>query len=184
MSIVIPSVPQLRKIFPKAKQDYLEVIASSKDLFEKYGLLNNQLRINHFISQCGWESDGYMNTIEQGPDSYFKRYDNRKDLGNIEPGDGLRFKGRGFIQLTGRSNYKWIGGLVGEDFTKQPELVATPKYALLVSVVWWTKMGLNQLADYDDIRKVTRKINGGYNGLEGRIKYYKALTSVLKSENL
>ena len=98
-------------------------------------------------------------------------YENRRDLGNIEPGDGTRYKGRGLIQLTGRANYAEYdrtGGLK-RDIETDPGQVATDD-GLCVDVAgwYWDRKGLNALADRDDLETVTRRINGGLNGLDDR----------------
>ena len=92
-------------------------------------------------------------------------------LGNNQPGDGPRFKGRGLIQLTGRDNYNAYGKAKGIDYTTQAaaKLLATnPVVAVDVACWFWTLLSLNALADKDDVTEITKKINGGFNGLEKR----------------
>ena len=89
----------------------------------------------------------------------------------------MRFKGRGPIQLTGRANYRRYGQQLGIDFENNPEIVALPSVGLLVACKFWSDNGLNALADQDDLRTITRRINGGYNGFEDR----KAHLAKLKS---
>ena len=93
-------------------------------------------------------------------------------LGNTEIGDGAKFKGRGLIMLTGRYNYQRYGDLIGVDLIKIPELAAEPDNAWFIAVLFWTVKGLNELADVDDIEGITKKINGGLGGLEGRKKWF------------
>lgn len=96
----------------------------------------------------------------------------RTNLGNTEPGDGHRFRGRGLIQLTGRSNYR----RTGPEYEISPDLVMTPAGSIKAAVDFWRSRGLNALADADDVEAVTRRINGGVNGLAER----QALTTKLK----
>ena len=98
-------------------------------------------------------------------------YEGRVDLGNTQPGDGVRFKGRGLIQLTGRANYTKYGKARHRDFTTgdNPKLIATrPALAVDVACWFWKQHKLNALADRDDVTAVTQVINGGLNGLADR----------------
>jgi putative chitinase len=130
-----------------------------------YGILDTPLRLAHFMAQVAHESGGfrYMEEIASG-----QAYEGRADLGNTQPGDGKRYKGRGPIQLTGRANYRTYGRQVGIDIEAHPEVVAMPSFGLLVACMFWDSKGLNALADADDVIAVTRKINGGQNGLADR----------------
>lgn len=133
--------------------------------FRSYGILDNSLRLIHFLAQLAHESGNfrYMEEIASGA-----AYEGRKDLGNTQAGDGKRFKGRGPIQLTGRSNYRRYGQQLGIDFENNPEIVALPSVGLLVACKFWADNGLNALADQDDVLTITRRINGGTNGLADR----------------
>ena len=106
-------------------------------------------------------------------------YEGRKDLGNIYKGDGVKFRGRGLIQLTGRSNYKRASKALGVDFVSNPQLLEQPRYATQVSCWWWADKGLNEIADTGDFRKVTRIVNGGYNGFSDREFWYKKALEIL-----
>ena len=131
------------------------------------------LRAAHFLAQIGHESAGlrYMEEIASGA-----AYEGRADLGNTQPGDGRRFKGRGPIQLTGRSNYRaftrWSqnAGHTNHDFEANPHLLSQPKWGFLAASYYWTvaRPNLNAQADRDDLEAVTRSINGGLNGLADR----------------
>jgi len=130
--------------------------------------ISTPLRMAHFLAQLAHESGElrYAEEIASGD-----AYEGRADLGNSEPGDGRRFKGRGLIQLTGRSNYEAYGKTRGKDYTvsnKTDLLANDPFIAVDVSCWYWVENDLNSLADRDDIRAVTQAINGGYNGLEDR----------------
>jgi len=145
-----------------------------KSLFNTYHI-NTPLRIAHFMSQTHHESGGFKYTKEIGNDAYFKKYEGRKDLGNIKEGDGLRFKGRGFIQVTGRANYTMLSKDTRIDFLNNPELLEQEANAMISALWFWNKKKLNELADKDDCKAITKKVNGGYNGLADRerllIKY-------------
>lgn len=106
-------------------------------------------------------------------------YEGRDDLGNTQPGDGLRFKGRGLIQLTGRDNYMKFSKAMNQDFTAQPQLLAQSPWAIWAAGWYWNDKQLNEYADRDDLERVTRGVNGGYNGLEDRRKYLQKAKSVL-----
>jgi putative chitinase len=134
--------------------------------------INTPLRIAHFLSQVFHESGGfqYMREI-WGPTAAQAGYEGRTDLGNTQPGDGSRFRGRGLIQLTGRANYAQFSKDMGVDFIEKPELVENPPYAIMVAGWYWDSRNINKLADQDDSKAVTRAINGGLNGYSDRIKY-------------
>jgi putative chitinase len=135
--------------------------------------INTPLRIAHFLAQVGHESMSFKYTEELATGA---AYEGRKDLGNIKKGDGVRFKGRGLIQLTGRDNYDEYGKYIKKDFLKpgNEHLIATtPKYALDVSLWFWNKRKLNKYADTDNLKSITRRVNGGYNGLPDRELYLK-----------
>ncbi len=102
-----------------------------------------------------------------------------RELGNTEPGDGYRYRGRGILQTTGRANYRRIGQKCGVDFEAHPELVLSPEYALKPALVEWTEGNLNEAAGRDDIVAITRKINGGLNGLASRRTWLARIKRVL-----
>ena len=103
-------------------------------------------------------------------------------LGNTEVGDGRRFKGRGPIQITGRANYRRFGDLLGLSLVDNPDAAALPEVAFRVAGLFWSKKGLNELADRvtpEAFREITRRINGGFNGLAERERFYEAAKSAL-----
>ncbi len=133
--------------------------------------IHTPLRRAHFLAQLGHESGSFKYNEEIASGA---AYEGRKDLGNTEKGDGVKFKGRGLIQLTGRSNYAKYGESIGRDLTVDGNwnLVATdPELAVDAAGWFWETHGLNALADSDSVDKVTKKINGGYNGLADRKAY-------------
>jgi putative chitinase len=106
-------------------------------------------------------------------------YEGRHDLGNTHPGDGRRYKGRGPIQLTGRSNYRWAGHALGLPLEDQPLLAAKHDVGWRIAGLYWRSRGLNGLADHDEFRVITQRINGGQNGASDRA----ALWSICKRHN-
>ena len=135
----------------------------------KYYEINTSRRENAFLAQIAHESGEfrYLHEIASGV-----TYEGRKDLGNTEPGDGVRFKGRGFIQITGRANYQLISNDLGIDFVSSPELLELPEYAVESAGWFWDKKKLNRLADIGDFVLITKRINGGTNGLLNREEYW------------
>ncbi|NOX42628.1 MAG: chitinase [Gammaproteobacteria bacterium] len=139
-------------------------------MLPKYAI-NTPLRTAHFLAQVGHESLSLLYTQELASGA---AYEGRKDLGNIQKGDGVRFKGRGLIQLTGRDNYSQYGKYASMDLLKtgnEQIIASTPKYALDVSLWFWKNKKLNTYADDDNLRAITRRVNGGYNGLTDRQDY-------------
>lgn len=143
----------------------VELALAANVHFRTYGLLDNALRLAHFMAQLAHESGNfkYMEEIASGA-----AYEGRADLGNTQPGDGVRFKGRGPIQCTGRANYRFYGRLLGIDFENNPTLIAIPSIGLLVACAFWDEHGLNAKADADDLLGITKAVNGGTNGLPNR----------------
>ena len=174
----------LEKLLPKVlNEDALAGVmcSASKRIVETYFPLlqhdcqdhcaiSSPLRLAHFLSQIGHESLSLQLTEELASG---EAYEGRADLGNTEPGDGVRFKGRGLIQLTGRYNYERYAEFADIDTSKPdwPELLSTPEHALRVAIWFWEQRGLADKADHDDVKGITRAINGGYNGLEDREEY-------------
>jgi len=122
-----------------------------------------------FLAQIGHESGGLHWTTELwGPTEAQRRYEGRRDLGNTVPGDGFRFRGRGLIQTTGRNNYRRTGEALGVDLIAEPEKLADPVLAARSAAWFWKDKGLNELADKGDFLTITKRINGGFNGLSER----------------
>ena len=127
--------------------------------------IDTPLRIAHFMAQITHECAGFRTTQEFASG---EAYEGRADLGNTQPGDGPRYKGRGLLQLTGRHNYRRYGELMNLPLEDQPELAADPVTSLRIACVYWQDHGINALCDADDLLGVTRKVNGRLNGLEDR----------------
>lgn len=122
-----------------------------------------------FIAQWGHESAGYAYTREiWGPTAAQLRYEGRTDLGNTQRGDGSLYRGRGLPQLTGRANYAKAGMALGIDLVKNPQLLEQTDLAARVAGWFWQSNGCNAFADNDDFVGLTRRINGGTNGLSDR----------------
>ncbi|NET38953.1 MAG: glycoside hydrolase family 19 protein [Cyanothece sp. SIO1E1] len=150
--------------------------------FARYEI-NTPLRMAHFLAQVMHESGGFRYLREiWGPTATQRRYEGRRDLGNTQTGDGERFLGRGLIQLTGRNNYKQFSDALGMDFTTNGnwEKVEMAPYAVLVAGWYWNSRNLNRYADRDDLRQVTRRVNGGFNGLADRERYLRRAKLVLR----
>lgn len=146
--------------------------------------VNVPLREAAFLAQVAHES-GEFRWMEEiwGPTAAQKKYEPPSDtatkLGNTQRGDGKRFKGRGPIQITGRANYGKYGGLLRVDLVNNPEKAATPEVGFRVAGLFWQRNGLNELADREMFETITKKINGGLNGYEDRLKYYTRAKQVL-----
>ena len=153
-----------------------EFIAPLNETMHRYEI-NTPLRICHFIAQIAHESDGFHTTREYADGS---DYEWRDDLGNIYAGDGVRYRGRGLIQVTGRSNYQECSEALGYDFVANPQALESFEYATLSAGWFWDSRGLNEFADADNLKRITRIINGGYNGLEDRSNYLDRAKNVLK----
>jgi putative chitinase len=142
------------------------------------------LRAAAFLAQISHESAELKFMQELwGPTAQQKKYEPgtelAKTLGNTEKGDGFRYRGRGPIQITGRANYKKYGDLLGVDFVGNPDLAAQPEYAFQTAGLYWKTHNCNELADVGDFIAITKKINGGTNGLPDREKYYETAKKVL-----
>jgi putative chitinase len=179
------------------------VIAMIPDTAAKFGI-NTPLRLAHFLAQCGHESGGFKATQEnlnysaKGLAGIFKKYfpteaaaapyarqpqkiaskvyGGRMGNGPESTGEGYKFRGRGYIQLTGKENYTAFGKSIGEDMTVNPDVVAS-KYALLSAAWFFSKNGLHKIADEGAsdtvVTKITKRVNGGTIGLPDRIKHFK-----------
>jgi putative chitinase len=185
------------------------VIAMIPDTAAKFGI-NTPLRLAHFLAQCGHESGGFRATQEnlnysaKGLMGIFKKYFPTEALANqyqrkpeaiasrvyggrmgngAEPTkEGYKFRGRGYIQLTGKDNYTAFGKAINEDIVSNPDKVAS-NYALLSAAWFFTKNGLHKIADTGAtdqvVTQITKRVNGGTIGLADRIKHFKEYYSLL-----
>jgi putative chitinase len=175
---------QLKQVMPRLSASKLALyLPHLNEALQSFGM-DTMLRTAAFIAQLAHES-GEFRYMEEiwGPTAAQRRYEPSSQLagrlGNTEAGDGRRFKGRGPIQITGRFNYKKYGDLLGVDLVAQPELAARPEVAFSTAGLFWKTNGLNELADREDFVRITRRINGGTNGLADRQGYYERARQVL-----
>lgn len=179
------------------------VIAQIPDTASRFGI-NTPLRLAHFLAQCGHESGGFRATQEnlnysaKGLNGIFKKYfpteasakpyerqpakiaskvyGGRMGNGPESTGEGFKFRGRGYIQLTGKENYTAFGKSINEDILSNPDKVAS-SYALLSAAWFFSKNGLHKIADEGAsdviVTKITKRVNGGTIGLADRIKHFK-----------
>ena len=185
------------------------VIDQIPSIESKFGI-NTSLRLAHFLAQAGHESGNFRLTQEnlnygaKGLVGLFGKYftpisakeyerkpekianiiyANRMGNGSTTSGDGWKFRGRGYIQLTGRDNYTAFGKSIGVDIPANPDVVATT-YALSSAAWFWSKNGLNKLADLgpttEVVTKITKRVNGGTIGLQDRIKHFNEYYNLVK----
>jgi len=176
-----------------------------KSLFEKYEL-NTPLRIAHFMAQIEHESglkpiSENLNYSKKGLLTTFKKYfgdlsaevyankpekianrvySNRIGNGDEASGEGWKYRGRGFIQITGKENYFHLLIDTDLDVIRNPDLLLEEANAMISALWFWDLKGLNELADKDDIKGITKRINGGYNGLEHRKQLYEKYSKIIR----
>ncbi|KGJ87929.1 glycoside hydrolase family 19 protein [Colwellia psychrerythraea] len=207
MTIVL-SKEQLQAIMPAAKVENIEFyLTALNNQLSDYQIISN-MQVAHFIAQIAHESGSFKYRREnlnysakalravfgkyfpsdemaekhaRNPESIANIvYANRMGNGDSDSGDGWRYRGRGLIQLTGRNNYTRCGSDIGLNIEAEPELLAKDAETAVAAACWyWQSNKLNGPADQDDIRLVTRKINGGYHGLEERIAFLNRAKEVL-----
>jgi putative chitinase len=167
----------IKAVAPQGHASIVDGLADSMPgLIAKFDL-TTPLRQAYFIGEWAEETAGYTTLTEFASG---RAYEGRRDLGNIHPGDGVRFKGRGLPMLTGRDNYARLGRQLAVDFVSNPDLVATFPHAANVAGVFWRERNINHPADRDDIREVTRLINGGENGIGTRAIYLRRAKLALR----
>jgi len=181
---------------PGANPATIGDILGTQDLLPRYGI-NTPLRIAHFLSQTAHESSGFKIAVEnlrytsadrlcqvwpsRFPDAasaapYVNNpeklgnavYANRLGNGPPQSGDGFGYRGRGLIQITGKTNYQRVGTIVGLGLASQPELAELPQHSLLIACGTWRNIGVDTLPETASVEQYTRKVNGGLNGLEDR----------------
>lgn len=166
---MIVTKAQLKACMPLVTAENLEKFTDPlNETLERYDIKSPQ-RLSCFIAQIAHESGSlrYVRELATG-----EAYEGRLSLGNRFPGDGRKYKGRGLIQITGRTNYQNLSNSFGVDFINNPTLLEGPLYASLSAGWFWDLRKLNELADVMDFKKITLRINGGYNGYEDRLKYF------------
>ncbi|HTL89517.1 MAG TPA: glycoside hydrolase family 19 protein [Leptolyngbya sp.] len=165
-------IDRLLKIAPYADAAQVAALFPHLLLTLAENEINTPLRQAHFLAQLIHESGSFNYLEEIDPGDYLE---GRTDLGNTQAGDGRRFKGRGLIQITGRSNYQTCGQALGIDLIQAPTRLADYDLACFSAGWFWSKNRINEYADRDDIEKVSQTVNGGLNGFEER-QYYLAVS--------
>jgi putative chitinase len=170
----------LKAIAPNANTAFsAELVENINKYAGQYGIDTNN-RLAAFMAQAAHETDGFRTLEEYASGA---KYEGRTDLGNTQKGDGVKFKGRGIFQITGRANYARISQkMFGDDrLLRNPELLEKPEYAAQSAMIYWNEKNLNKLADKGTVTSfnaITKAINGGYNGLEDRKAYYERAKTV------
>jgi predicted chitinase len=142
-----------------------------------------------FVAQCAHETANFSSLKELGGRLDFKKYDPKhnprkaKMLGNKQVGDGARYHGRGYIQLTGRDNYKRAGLALGLPLEEQPELVERPDIAAQVAVWFWKNQVAPKVSNFNDTAQVTKPINSGLKGLEDRHNKFASIMALMGSKS-
>ncbi len=170
------TLTELQEIMPYSSMRAHAFLEPLNKAMHEFEISSSVVREMAFLAQIAHESGSlrYVRELASG-----SAYEGRKDLGNTEPGDGVRYKGRGLIQVTGRANYKSCGDALGLDLIDQPELLEQPVNACRSAGWFWKSRGLNELADKGDFKLITRRINGGYNGFADRQAFYNRAQQVL-----
>lgn len=197
----------LKSIFPRAMDDELEAFLTyGEQALKEAGILQGLNRLHYFLAQLGHESAGLTSKEENlnysaaalmktWPNRFptlevAKKYERNPEklanfvyggrMGNVNPGDGYRYRGRGYIQLTGRETYREIGRIAGLDLENNPELASNPEHAVRIACAFWSWKRINPSCDVGDYTEVTRKINGGTNGLPDRLEWLDKVQRLLK----
>ena len=170
---------QLLQVLPNASLVAGVFVPLLNTAMSRYQIVGTK-RVAAFISQIGHES-GQLRYLKEvwGPTAAQDRYEGRAALGNTIPGDGFRYRGRGLIQITGRSNYAACGEALGLDLLAVPELLEKPQHACMSAAWFWATRGLNTLAGAGQFDKITLCINGGQNGAADRYALYARALKVL-----
>lgn len=163
----------IKALSKTAADRVIKGIVDNQDAITKGGI-DTPLRLCYFMAQLAHESAHFQVTREFASGA---AYEGRSDLGNTQPGDGRRYRGRGLIQTTGRANYREARDDIRKMIPDAPDFEADPvkleefPWALLSGISYWRRRNINRHADRDDVRAVTKAINGGFNGLDDRIRY-------------
>jgi putative chitinase len=167
---------QLKAIMPYANHDRIELFVLPLNNAMRDFEINTRLRIAGFLSQVAQESGSlvYVKELASG-----KAYEGRVDLGNDKPGDGVKYAGKGLIQVTGKLNYTSCSKALAMDFVSKPELLELPEWAAKSAGWFWKTHGLNEISDTGDIKAITKRVNGGYTALNERTIFYQKALSVI-----
>jgi putative chitinase len=205
---MLPNESQLRELYPRAGDAHLYAFgANCGELFERFDIAATPTRLCFFLAQVGHESGG-LTIMEENLNYSAERmcvvwpgrfptvaaarpfarhpeklannvYSGRMGNGPPESGDGWTYRGRGYIQITGRDGYEKVGSFAGLDLVRQPEFAFDPQRALAVASAFWEWKKLNDLCDLGDFLKVTRRINGGTTGMTDRRAWLDKVRRVL-----
>src|SRR6266581_662842 len=156
------AIDVVRRVALRARPAYLEAFEHGDGLLGRHGI-TTPLRLAHFLAQILHETGG---------------------LAITQAGDGFRYRGGGIMQTTGRANYRRMGQKCGVDLEANPELVCSAAHALKPALAEWSEGNLNAAADRDDIHTITRRINGGYNGLADRQAWYRRVRPLIDTVDL
>lgn len=156
---------QLAAIMPRAPLVWLGAL---NEAMQEFAIVT-PMRESAFLAQIAHESGECRYVLELASGM---AYEGRASLGNTQPGDGPKFRGRGLMQITGRKNYTLCGQALGLNLIESPQLLEIPRHAARSAGWYWRSNSLDAFADKDQFGALTRAINGGYNGLDDRIKYW------------
>jgi len=191
---------QLKKIIPYASSKNIKIYTSEFNKVLPLFNIDTSLRVCHFLAQVAHESDSF-NAMEEYASG--TAYEGRKDLGNTYKGDGVKFKGRGPIQVTGRANYSLMGikAAFPLKFINDPKLLSTYEWGVWAACIFWTEKGLLDISNMPDTARIpykikegdkyvqvslepvvyiTRRVNGGIRGLSERIEFYQKSKDIIK----
>lgn len=199
---------QIKSIFPRAAEaDVDAFLKFGEQALKSSGILDAVTRLQYFLAQLGHESNGLTSReeglnysaarlMETWPSRFptldiAKQYERNPEklanfvyggrMGNVNPGDGYRFRGRGYIQLTGRETYREVGRVAGLDLENHPDLAAKPENAIRIACAYWTWKNINPACDVSDFTAVTKKINGGTIGLNDRLHWLSKVKTVVNA---
>jgi predicted chitinase len=159
-----------------------------KQAAEKAGIKGDELAA--FLAQVAHETLSFTSSVEQGNKRYFDQYDIRHNptkaelLGNLHVGDGYRYRGRGYIHITGRDNYRKAGEALGLPLEKNPDMAAVPEIAAKIAIWFWKTRVQPNVTDWHDVRSVTRKINPAMQGLDDRAVNFKDIKQRLAQKQI
>ena len=174
--VAVAAVPQLTtpeevsEILECSLEDCKVYLPGILSAMNKYDILDNMVLIG-LLATIRIETGGFKPVHEWGGESYWKRYEERADLGNVNPGDGVKYHGRGYIQLTGRANYSTYGKKLGVDLENNPDLAMDPEISAQVLACYFQERGVADAARGGDWRRVRKLVNGGYHGWDVFSKY-------------
>ena len=175
MSVTLSDLQQICRVATQRRLEaFLDPLNDAMHEFD----IDTPKREAAFIAQIAHESGEFRYVRELATGD---AYENRADLGNVQEGDGRRFRGRGLIQITGRANYRRCGDALGVDLVADPELLEGTVLACRSAAWFWKSRDLSELADKGDFRSITKRINGGLNGWADRTQYWERAKSVLNT---